>query len=103
MKAQVDLNSKYIPSEDVVAREVHGEFVIIPITSGIGDSEDEIFSLNKFGRAIWDKLDRKTSLKRIAHALALQFEGDLAKIENDVLGLVGELIKRKMVVTCPKG
>lgn len=98
MEAQVDLNSIYAPSEDVVARDVHGEFIIIPITSGIGDSDDEIFSLNEFGRAIWDKLDSKTSLKEVVRALALQFEGDTTEIENDVLGLAEELLKRKMIV-----
>jgi hypothetical protein len=102
MKTQVALNSKYAPSEDVVARDIHGELIIIPITSGIGDVDDGIFSLNKFGRAIWEKLDGKTSLKEVAHALALQFEGDAAKIENDVLGLVEELLKRNMVVACSK-
>ena len=98
MKAQIDLNSKYAPSEDVVARDVHGEFLIIPITSGIGDLDDQIFSLNKFARAIWEKLDSKRSLKEVAHALSLQFEGDATEKENDVLGLTKELLKRKMIV-----
>lgn len=98
MEAQVALNSIYAPSEDVVARVIHGEFIIIPITSGIEDSDEGVFSLNKFGRAIWEKLDGKTSLKEVACALALQFEGDAAEIEKDVLGLTEELLKRKMIV-----
>ncbi len=102
MTQKVNLNSIYKPSEDVVARDVQGEFVIIPITSGIGDSDDAIFSLNKFGMAIWEKLNSKTSLKEVTRALALQFEGDAKKIGNDVLGLVEELLKRNMVVACSK-
>ena len=102
MQTKIDLNSVYLPSENVVARDVQGEFVIIPITSGISESDEEIFSLNKFGRAIWDKLDSKTSLKEVTRALALQFEGDAKKIENDVLGLTEELLKRKMIVACLK-
>lgn len=98
MELKVNLDTVYKPSEDVVARDVHGEFVIIPITSGIGDSDDAIFSLNKFGRAIWEKLDSKTSLREVARALALQFEGEAKKIENDCLGLTEELLKRKMLV-----
>lgn len=98
METQVDLNSIYVPSEDLVARDVHGEFIIIPIASGIGDSDDEIFSLNKFGRAIWDRLDSKTSLKEVTGALALQFEGSATEIEKDVLGLAEELLKRKIIV-----
>ena len=65
METKVNLCSIYAPSEDVVAREVQGEFIIIPITSGIADLEDEIFSLNETGRAIWDKLDGKKSLRNV--------------------------------------
>ncbi len=98
MVMQLDLNGIYTISGDVVARNIQGEIIIIPITSGIGDSEDEIFSLNKFGKAVWDKLDGKASLRQIATALALQFEGPAKEIEKDVLGLAEELFKRKMIV-----
>ncbi|HTZ10987.1 MAG TPA: PqqD family protein [Candidatus Margulisiibacteriota bacterium] len=98
MKTKIDLKNKYLPSEDVVARDVHGEFIIIPITSGIADSDDEIFSLNEFGRAIWEKLDGKRDLKGVASILSSRFVATAGEIENDVLGLVDELLKRKMVV-----
>lgn len=98
MELNVKLQNCYIPSEDVVARDVHGEFVIIPIISGVGDADDAIFSLNKFGRAIWDALDKERSLKEVAVLLAAQFDGDTTEIENDVAGLAAELLKRKMIV-----
>lgn len=98
MKIELSLNSVYRPSEDVVARDIQGEMIIIPITSGIGDLEDEIFTLNKHGRAIWDKLDGKKTLKEIAKELSLDFEGSLKDIEKDVLGLTGELCKKRMLV-----
>ena len=37
------------PSEDVVAREIEGEFIIVPLAAGIGDMEDELYSLNESG------------------------------------------------------
>lgn len=98
MKSNINLNSIYKPSEDVVAREVQGEFIVIPITSGIAESDDEIFSLNESGRAIWDKLDGKRSLKEIADILESEFEGSVEKIERDCLGLSEELLKRKMII-----
>jgi len=98
METKIDLDRVYAPSEDVVARDVHGEFIIIPVTSGIGASEEEIFSLNKFGKAIWDKLDGKRSLRDVTEILALEFESSKADIENDILGLSEELLKRKMIV-----
>jgi len=98
MRKKVNLDSVYAPSEDVVAREVQGEFIIIPIASGIGDLEDEIFSLNETGRAIWDKLDGKASLRQIVKDLSSNFEGSSEDIEKDVTGLVEGLLKRRMVI-----
>lgn len=98
MKEKVDLNSVFAISEDLVARDIHGELVIIPITSGIGESDEEIFSLNEFGKAIWDKLDGKRRLKEVASALFSEFEATQTEIERDCLGLIKELLKRKMIV-----
>ena len=98
MEPKVSLEAIYAPSQDVVAREVQGEFIIIPITSGIGDLEDEIFTLNETGRAIWDKLDGKRSLKALAVLLSSAFKAPALEIEKDVLGLSQELLKKKMLV-----
>jgi len=98
MKSKVSLSSIYKPSEDVVAREVSGEFIIIPITSGVGDLEDEIFSLNEPGKNIWDKLGAGKSLKKVALELSEEFEAPLEQIEKDCVGLIQELLKRKIVV-----
>ena len=70
----------------MVAREVQGEFIIIPITSGVGDLEEEIFTLNDTGKAICDKLDSKKTLKDIAKEIASDFDTGEDVIEKDVLG-----------------
>jgi hypothetical protein len=57
MTDKIDLGKVYRPSEDVVVREIEGEVVIVPLTSGIGDLEDELFTLNETGRAIWSRID----------------------------------------------
>jgi hypothetical protein len=98
MDIKVNLDNIYMPSEDVVAREVQGEFIIVPITSGVGDLEDEIFALNETGRAIWDKLDGKKTLKQIAEGLSQNFTAPIEEIEKNVLGLTDELLKRRMLV-----
>ena len=86
------------PSEDVVAREIEGELIIVPLASGIGDADDELYTLNATGQAIWQKLDGARTLAQIADELAHEFDAPRTDIERDVLGLVGELARRKMVV-----
>jgi len=86
------------PSEDVVAREIDGELIIVPIASGIGDMEDELYTLNETGRAIWKRLDGTANLGRIAADLSAEYSAPIADIERDVLGLAAELVRRKMLI-----
>jgi hypothetical protein len=98
MTSLVTLDSKCVPSEDVVAREIEGELVIVPLTSGIGDMEDELYTLNDSGKAIWDRLDGKRSLANIIDELIAEYDVERNEIEVDVIGLVNELVKRKMLL-----
>jgi hypothetical protein len=98
MKKKLSLNGKYALSDNVVGREIHGEFIIVPIFAGIADAYEKIYALNKFGQAIWEKLDGKRNLSEVVRALDLQFSGEVAEKERHVVGFVGELLKRKMLV-----
>jgi len=42
----INRDSVYAVSDDVVAREIEGEIIIVPLVAGIGDLEDELFTLN---------------------------------------------------------
>ena len=97
MEPMVTLDSVCAPSEDVVAREIEGELIIVPLVSGIGDTDDELYTLNPTGHAIWKKLDGKRTLRDIASLLADEFDAPMVDLERDVLGLVNELAKRKML------
>jgi len=98
MEIEVSLDAIYKPSEDVVVREIEGKIIIIPITFGVEDLEDEIFTLNKTGRAIWEKVDGKRDTKGLIKELTSEFKTSAQKIEKDVLGLLKELLKRRMLV-----
>jgi hypothetical protein len=84
-------------SEDVVAREIEGELIIVPLASGIGDAEDELYTLNSTGHAIWRMLDGKRTLRDVAVLLSDEFDASAADLEKDVIGLVNELMKRRML------
>jgi len=99
METTIDLKTVYVPAEDdVVARELHGEFIIIPITSGVGDVEDEIFSLNETGKAIWERMDGKRNLDEVVKSLTSDFEGPEEEIRKDVIGIIEELLRRKIII-----
>jgi hypothetical protein len=103
MSQRIELNGVYAPSDDIVARVIEDELIIVPIKAGVGDLEDELFTLNETGRAIWDRLDGRRSLKDIASSLAGEFDSPVDEIEQDVLGLAGELFDRGIIVEVRKG
>jgi hypothetical protein len=94
----ITIDSILIPSEDIVAREIAGELIIVPLVAGIGDLEDELFTLNDTGKAIWSKLDGKLSLGEIVKSIEQDYDAPEGEIEHDVLGLVEELVRRRMLV-----
>jgi hypothetical protein len=98
MKAKVSLDGRYMPSEDVVARNIEGELIIVPLVAGIGDLEDELFTLNETGKAIWDRLDGRKKLNEVLAELSAEFEAPVGEIEKDLTGLVEELLRRKILV-----
>jgi hypothetical protein len=95
---KVSLDGLYMPSEDVVARSIEGELIIVPLVSGIGDLEDELFTLNETGKAIWDRLGGRKKLKEVLAELSAEFEAPVGEIEKDLIGLVEELLSRKILV-----
>jgi hypothetical protein len=98
MEIKDKLDAVYAPSEDIVARTIEGELIIVPLVAGIGDLEDELFTLNETGKAIWDRLDGKKKLRDVLSELLAEFEAPEGEIEQDLSGLVDELVQRRILV-----
>jgi hypothetical protein len=94
----IRMDAVYAPSDDIVAREIVGELIIVPLVAGIGDLEDELFTVNETAKAIWDRLDGRRNLSEIIAALAEDYDAAPDEIERDVCGLVEELVRRRMLV-----
>lgn len=98
MNSKVDLNAVYALSEDVVMRKIDGETILVPIGSGIGDLEDDLYTVNESGLSILSMLDGKRTLKDVAMVIGSQYEADEESLIVDVLGFTSELYRRKMIV-----
>jgi hypothetical protein len=92
------LEKRYKASEEVVAREIEGEIIIIPLSSEIGDLEDELYTLNKTAYSFWKKVDGKKTLADIISELDGEYEVEPNAMQEDICGLVEELAKRKILV-----
>ncbi len=97
----VSLDGVYAVSDGVVAREIEGEIVIVPLVAGVGDADDELYTLNETGAAVWRKLDGVRTLSSVARELTDGFAAAPGTVESDVLALLGELARRGIVVLVP--
>ena len=92
------LERVYAKSRDLVEREIEGEIIIVPLTSGIGDLEAELFSLNEVGKDIWNRIGGKKPLRAVVEELLEVYQGDPERLTTDVLGFLEELERRKLIV-----
>ncbi|MGA2781889.1 MAG: PqqD family protein [Smithella sp.] len=94
MEIQVTMDTICMPSEDVVAREIEGDMIIVPLVAGIGNADDELYTLNETGKAIWKKIDGQRSLENILAELIDEFSSPAGEIKADVLGFAAEMVRR---------
>ena len=94
----VDINQCYIRVENTVTREIEGNLVIIPLNSGIGDLDTELFSLNHTGNVVWQKLDGQSSLKEIIDSITHEYEAPSEQIKHDIIALIHQLLEKNLII-----
>ena len=98
MGSTIERDTAFARSDDIVAREIQGVLVIVPVTSGIGDLEEELFTLNDTAKSIWDLLDGHRTVDEIVRELSAEYEVSADELAANVVGLLQELVGRKLVV-----
>lgn len=79
------------PSEDVLFQEVGGEAVLLDLAS------ECYFGLDPVGTRIWALLTENTSLKRTFDMLIDEYDVEPARLESDLLDLIGRMAKAGLV------
>jgi hypothetical protein len=88
----MELTIAIAPSEDVVAREVSGEFVLMDLESGT------YFGLNQVGSRIWKAVEEApSSLAALCDIVEAEFDAPRDVIERDVAELASDLLKQGLI------
>lgn len=86
------LAEKICAADDVVAREVSGEMVLMNLSSGT------YFGLNEVGTAVWRALgDAAHELTALCDAVEAEFDAPRDVIEADVAELAAELLDQGLI------
>jgi hypothetical protein len=98
MSAEINLNAVYVPSQDMVAREIEGKLIILPLITGVGNAESELFALSETGQCLWQLLDGKRTLKKIIETMHAEYDAPRTEIDKDIKELIRELLQRRIII-----
>ena len=87
----MNLTDRFLVSDEVVAREVGGETMLLDLSSGT------YFGLDAVGGRIWQLLEDGTSPAEACDTLIEEYEVARDKLERDILDLLTELRDRRLI------
>lgn len=92
----MNLSDRITVSDDVVAREVGGEIVLLDLASGM------YFGLDKVGGRIWQLLSEQPhDLFHLCDQIEAEFDAPRSQIEKDLLALAVDLKAKKLITAEP--
>ncbi|RPI57454.1 MAG: PqqD family protein [Acidobacteria bacterium] len=88
------LNPEMVPQQAtrVVAQQAAGQWVLLDVTSG------QYYALDQVGGRIWQLCDGTRSVRQIAGVVSDEFDTAGQSVEDDVVGLVSELVGESLLV-----
>jgi hypothetical protein len=97
MKTDIKEDIVYMPTDMVVAREIEGELIIVPLEGGIADLDDALYTFNETGRRIWHLMGDGLPVKKICEQLSEEFDASKETIYSEVAALIRKLLEMKVI------
>ncbi len=91
-----DLQGTLRQSDSVVARQIAGQWLLIPIHGTAADLQ-KIFTLNETSAAIWSLLAEPTTFDRLVSRLREEFAAPEEVIAKDAEEFIRDLLRRGFV------
>ncbi|ACN15644.1 hypothetical protein HRM2_25500 [Desulforapulum autotrophicum HRM2] len=99
---EIDPEKVYMISTDLISRQIEECIVIVPLDSGIGKLDEDLYSLNETGKDVWDMIDGKKTLVTILHGLSKRYNTNPEAIHEDVIELISDLLDKGLIVEVKK-
>jgi len=87
----------YKINEEVVARQIAGETILVPIKGRLADLQ-RIFMLNPVAEFIWNNLNGESNLEKIRDKLTVHFEVGEKEAEADLNEFIHELVEADLIL-----
>jgi hypothetical protein len=83
----VHLGACYQRDPSIVARDIAGEMILVPIRNNVGDLE-HIYTLNETASTVWHLLDSQRPLAEVCDAVVAEYEVTREEAEADLKELI---------------
>jgi len=89
-------STRFRRSTNVVAREVGGEQILLPLTKRAVDLT-AVYVLNEVAKYLWDRLDGTRDLAALSDEVACEFEVTREQAHGDASTLVADLLEANLI------
>ena len=96
MRPPLDAGAVCRRSPDVVARNIAGEHLLVPVRSGVADI-DYLYTTDDVGSFIVSALDGRRDVAEVARAVSAAFEVDEEQARSDVARFLSDLLDAGLV------
>jgi coenzyme PQQ synthesis protein D (PqqD) len=88
------MNLDMVPQQAtrIVAQQAAGQWVLLDVSTG------QYYSLDQVGGRIWQLCDGTRSVRQIAEVVCDEYDAAGQSVEDDVAGLVSELVGESLLV-----
>lgn len=86
-----------VQNEDIVSRNIAGETILVPIRGNLADMQN-IFTINKIGAFIWERLDGKRPLSETLESLLDHFDVSSQEAQNDILVFIAQVLETGLAI-----
>lgn len=90
------LDKSFVKDDNLMARNIAGETLIVPIRNSIGDL-NSIYTLNEVGALIWQMIDERTRVNQIVEAVSSEYEVTKDEAAQDVIELLDSMAAEGLI------
>ena len=89
-------SARFKRNQDVVARQIEGEFIIVPIRHGVGDM-NSLYTLNPVGSVLWEFMAEEHSLPEMVARVCGEFEVTASQAKGDIQAFLDSMLEEKLI------
>ncbi|HVM74500.1 MAG TPA: PqqD family protein [Candidatus Saccharimonadales bacterium] len=92
----ISVDVRFIRNQDVVARNIQGELIIVPIRRGVGDL-NSLYTLNPVGAVLWDFMNEGHTIGEMVTRVCDEFEVTASRARQDIEAFLDSLVQEQLV------